>query len=50
MEVVDGKIVKATELELYQYWLTRFSDVFSFNEYKAKVQQAGTTIVEDEVS
>lgn len=50
MKVVNGKIVEATELELYQYWLTRFSDVFSFNEYKAKVQQAGTTIVEDEVS
>ena len=38
MEIKNGKIIKATNIELYEYWLKRWSDVYSYTEYKNKVK------------
>lgn len=49
MEIKGGKIVKATDIELYEYWLTSgWSDVYSYTEYKNKVKELGTKVIEDD--
>lgn len=49
MEIKDGKIVKATNIELYEYWLkSGWSDIYSYTEYKNKVKQLGTKVIEND--
>lgn len=49
MEIKDGKIVKATNIELYEYWLTSgWSDIYSYTEYKNKIKELGTKVIEDD--
>ena len=42
MEIKNGKIVSATNVELYEYWLKQWSDIYSYTEYKNKVKELGT--------
>lgn len=45
MKVENGKIVEATESELYDYYLTRgWDDVMSFPEYLEKMRSAGVVV------
>lgn len=45
MKIVNGKIVEATENELYEEYLRREWDlIMSFNDYKAAMQSAGCKI------
>lgn len=46
MEIKNGKIIKTTNIELYEYWLKRWSDVYSYTEYKNKVKELGTEVIE----
>lgn len=49
MEIKDGKIVSATNIELYAYWLkSGWSDIYSYTEYKNKVKQLGTKVIEND--
>lgn len=49
MTVKDGKIVKATEEELYSHYLKRgFDDIMSFSEYMNRCSELGTKIIEKE--
>ena len=49
MEIKDGKIVSATNIELYEYWLkSGWSDIYSYTEYKNKVKQLGTKVIEND--
>ena len=49
MEIKGGKIVKATNIELYKYWLkSGWSDIYSYTEYKNKVRELGTKVIEDD--
>lgn len=45
IKIEDGVIVEATENALHRYWLTRWSDFYSWEEYKKLVQQNGCKIV-----
>ena len=48
MKVESGKIVEATEHELFCEWLKRgFDDIMSFPQYKASMQRTGVKIIED---
>lgn len=50
MKVIDGKIVEAAESELYDYWLSRgWCDVYSFLDFKARMELHGTNVTPDEV-
>lgn len=50
MKVVDGEIKEATEDELYSYWLSRgWCDIYSFPDFKARMELLGTDITTDEV-
>lgn len=44
MIVVNGKIVKCTDQELYKYWLTRWSDLYDYDDYKKRVIANGTEV------
>lgn len=46
MEIKKGKIVKATDSELYKYWLRQYSDIMSYTDYKNKMINLGVTIIE----
>ena len=49
MEIKGGKIVKATDLELYEYWLeSGWCDVYSYPDYKNRVKELGTRVIEDD--
>ena len=49
MEVINGKITKATEAELYSYYLTRnWDDVISFPDYLRQIKECGTVVTERE--
>ena len=48
MEIKDGKIVSATNVELYEYWLKQWSDIYSYIEYKNKVKELGTEVIEND--
>lgn len=49
MKVENGKIVEATELELYDYYLTReWYYFYSFTEYKYECELNGTKITDKE--
>jgi hypothetical protein len=44
VEIINGKIISCTEEELYDYWLKRYSEIISFDEYLRRVQQNGTIV------
>lgn len=46
MEVRNGKIVKATSQELFEYWLKQWSDLLPYDEYKRRVMDAGTEVTD----
>lgn len=46
MIVKDGKIIKASEQELFDYWLKHWSDVLPFEEYKQQVKHLGTIVTD----
>ena len=46
MEIKDGKIIEATDLELFEYWLKRWSDIYSYTEYKSRCEELGTKVIE----
>ena len=47
MIIKDGKIVKATEEELYSHYLRRgFDDIMSFSEYMNRCSELGAEIIE----
>lgn len=51
MEVIElkegrKKIVKCTDLELYEYWLKRWSDFYSYDDYKRRCIANGTEVNE----
>ena len=47
MKVEDGKIIQATEEELFAYYLRRgFDDLFSFDFYKTRCIELGTEVIE----
>lgn len=47
MKIEKGTIMEATELELYDYYLTRsFDDLYSFPDFKFAMKLAGTIIVD----
>lgn len=48
MEIKDGKIIRATENELFNYWLIRFDDVMPFSEYKERCIELGTEVIQNE--
>ena len=49
MKVECGKIIKCTENELFDYYLTRnFDDIFSFKDFKQKIIKAGTVVIDEE--
>ena len=46
MEIKDGKIVKATEDELFSHYLLRdLDDIMSFDEYLIRCEDLGTVII-----
>lgn len=47
MEVKNGKIIKATDLELYSFWLTNWSDIYSYTDYKNQCIQIGVEVTDD---
>lgn len=48
MNVEDGKIVEATESELFDYYLTHgWDDIMSFPDYLEKMKNAGVKIAYD---
>ena len=50
MKIKNGKIVEATELELYDYYLAReWFEVYSFPHYKRLCKALGMKIVDKEV-
>ena len=46
MTIKNGKIAKATENELFEYYLKRgFDDLMPFTDYKRRCVELGTEIV-----
>lgn len=48
MEIKNGKITIATNSELYAFWLENWSDIYPYTEYKEKVKDLGTKVIEDD--
>lgn len=47
MKVKDNKIIEITEQELFELYLKRkMDDLYSFYEYKHRMEEAGTRITE----
>lgn len=48
MKITNGKIVEATNAELYEYWLKRWSDIYSYPDYKRRCIELGTKVIEND--
>lgn len=48
MEIRDGKIIEVMDEELYEFWLKRWSDIYSYTEYKDKIKALGTKVIEND--
>lgn len=48
MEIANGKITKATNIELYEFWLQHWSDIYSYIDYKERIKELGTEVIEDD--
>lgn len=46
MKVEDGKIVEATEDELYKHWLDNWDSLYSFDEYLRRMEDKGVKIID----
>lgn len=44
MEIKDGKIIKATRVELYEIWLDRFEMLIPFSEYLERMMNVGVEV------
>lgn len=47
MTIEDGKIIKATDDELFKHWLENWSDFYSYTEYKYRMIKKGVEIVDN---
>lgn len=48
MKIENNKIIEATELELYDFYLTRdWDELYSFPEYKRLCEEQGTKIIKE---
>lgn len=48
MTVKNGKIVEATDRELWEYWMrSGMSDIMSYTLYKHMCLKLGTTLIEE---
>ena len=48
MRLESGKIVEATENELFEYWLQQgYDDFIPFDTFKWKCEKNGTKIIEN---
>ena len=47
MRIENGKIVQATESELFNYWLKQYSDLYSYTDYKSRMVRLGVVITDD---
>ena len=48
MEIKNGKIIKATEAELFKYYIEReYEDILSFPDYLGKMKNVGVEIQEE---
>ena len=48
MKVENGKIIEATEIELFENYLKLgFDDIFDFHTYKRRCESAGVKIIEE---
>ena len=46
MKIEDGKIVEATENELFDYYLTRcWDDIMSFPEFLERMKRSGCKVL-----
>lgn len=49
MTIVDGNITKASESELYKYYLSRgYDEVYSFTDFMERLKNLGCEIEEGE--
>lgn len=48
MTILDGKIVEATEDELYTYWLHNWDGLYAFDEYLRRMKDKGVKIVDNQ--
>lgn len=48
MKVIDNKIIEITESELLEYWLKRYDDIYTFDEFKYSMIQHGVKVIKDE--
>lgn len=49
MEIERGKIVSATDIELFIHWLeSGWCDVYSYTDYKNRVKELETKVIEDD--
>lgn len=46
MKVEDGKIVEATEDELFQHWLKNLSEIYPFHAYLYSMKSKGVKIID----
>ena len=44
MIIVDNKIISATEVELFDYWLQRYEECFAFGDWLYAIQRKGCVI------
>jgi len=48
MKIENGKITRATEAELYEYWLrSDWCEIMCFKEYMRRCSEAGTEIIQE---
>lgn len=45
MNIKNNKIISATEIELYEYWLLRYDDIMSFSDFKETMLELGVKII-----
>lgn len=48
MKVINNKIIEITESELFDYWLKRYDEIYTFEEFKYSMIQYNVKIVKDE--
>ena len=46
MIIVNGKIRRCTELELFQFWILQWSDLLDFETYKRRCIRKGVMVDE----
>ena len=47
MKVENGKIIEATDSELFEYWLQHFDEIMPYEAYKFACTANGVRIVEE---